>query len=127
MIKKILVIVLLIFSLTIFTSCTFFSGIMKNGSIEAINSNIEGSYDKFSGTYFKRIKLNKSDVLEWNTDVNTEDGSLKLLLRDKDKNIIANLETEDSVKIEKDGYYYFTAIGDKHSGEFDIEWTVNEK
>ena len=125
MIKKILVITLLILGVTIFTSCTFFSGVMKNGSIEAIGSNIEGSYNKFSGTYYKKIKLNKSDVLKWNTDVNTKDGSLKLLLRDKEKNVIADLEKEDSAKIEEDGYYYFTAIGDKHSGEFDIEWAVN--
>lgn len=127
MIKKILVITLLIFVVTIFTSCTFFSGVMKNGSIESIDSNIEGSYDKFSGTYFKRIKLNKSDLLEWNTNTKTEDGSLKLFLRDKDENVIADLNKEDSVEIEEDGYYYFTAIGDKHSGEFDIEWAINEK
>ncbi|WP_066869914.1 hypothetical protein [Clostridium mediterraneense] len=127
MIKKILVITLLILGITIFASCTFFSGVMKNGSIEAIGSNIEGSYDKFSGTYYKKIKLDKSDVLKWNTDVNTEDGSLKLLLRDKEKNVIADLEKEDSVKIEEAGYYYLTAIGDKHSGEFDIEWAINEK
>lgn len=127
MIKKILVITLLIFVVTIFTSCTFFSGVMKNGSIESIDSNIEGSYDKFSGTYFKRIKLNKSDLLEWNTNTKTEDGSLKLLLRDKDENVIADLNKENSAEIKEDGYYYFTAIGDKHSGEFDIEWAINEK
>lgn len=122
--KKIALIIMLIVSLFLFTSCTGGSYTMTVGSLKGDSSHIEGKYNSFNGKYYSRVKLKSEDTVEYKTLCSTESGKLDLLLLDKDKNVIVDLQATNSVDIVEDGYYYFIAVADHHKGSFKAEWSV---
>lgn len=120
--KKMSLIIILILSMLLFISCTGGSYTMTMGSLNGDSKHIEGKYNSFNGKYYSRIKLSKGDTIEYTSSYNTNSGEIDLVLLDKEKNVVADLQTTNSVDIVEDGYYYFTAIGDHHSGSFKVEW-----
>ena len=62
--------------------------------------------------------------MEYQTSINTDDGSMKLVLLDEKKSVLVNLESTGLIEITEDGNYYFTAIGDHHKGSFEVEWSI---
>ncbi|HHD2754306.1 TPA: hypothetical protein ACOTG0_003160 [Clostridium perfringens] len=121
--KRLSVVVFLIFSFTLFVSCSVQNGLLMNGDINSTKTSMNGSYEKFTGKYYKKIKFNKGDLLECTVNSTTNKGELILLLLDKDDNIVADLKDTTNIEISQNGYYYFTAIGINHSGDFEIEWS----
>ncbi|MGL5379089.1 hypothetical protein [Clostridium sp.] len=124
--KKYLLILSLIFSLMVFVSCTVQSGVITIGSLDSGKDYIKGNYEKFNGEYYKMIKLKKGDKIELSTNFNTKNGEIKLLLLDKDENEVLDLKNTTSFEVLDDGYYYFKAIAENHSGDFEMKWNIKE-
>lgn len=122
--KKISIIILLMITLALFTSCTGGSYTMTMGNLKGNSNYIEGNYNSFNGKYFSKVKLNDGDTVEYQTSINTDDGSMKLVLLDEKKNVLVNLESTGLIEIIEDGSYYFMAIGDHHKGSFKAEWSI---
>lgn len=122
--RKISIIILLMITLTLFTSCTGGSYTMTIGSLNGNSKHIEGKYNSFNGKYFSKVKLKDGDSVEYQTSINTDDGSMKLVLLDEKKSVLVNLESTGLIEITEDGNYYFTAIGDHHKGSFEVEWSI---
>lgn len=122
--RKVLIITLLIITLALFISCTGGSYTMTVGSLNGNGKHIEGKYNSFNGKYFSKVKLEEGDIVEYQTSITTDDGSMELVLLDKNKNVLLNLEPTGSIEITEDGYYYFTALGDHHKGSFEVEWSI---
>ena len=122
--KKISIIILLMITLALFTSCTGGSYTMTMGNLKGNSNYIEGNYNSFNGKYFSKVKLNDGDTVEYQTSINTDDGSMKLVLLDEKKNVLVNLESTGLIEITEDWSYYFTAIGDHHKGSFEVEWSI---
>lgn len=121
--KRLSIVVFLIFSFTLFVSCSIQNGLLVNGNINSTKTSMNGSYEKFTGKYYKKIKFNKGDFLECTVNITTNKGELLLLLLDKDDNIVADLKDTTNIEIPQNGYYRFTAIGINHSGDFEIGWS----
>ena len=94
------------------------------GNLKGNSNYIEGNYNSFNGKYFSKVKLNDGDTVEYQTSINTDDGSMKLVLLDEKKNVLVNLESTGLIEIIEDGSYYFMAIGDHHKGSFKAEWSI---
>ncbi|SCJ94992.1 Uncharacterised protein [uncultured Clostridium sp.] len=122
--KKISIIILLMITLALFTSCTGGSYTMTMGNLKGNSNYIEGNYNSFNGKYFSKVKLNDGDTVEYQTSINTDAGSMKLVLLDEKKNVLVNLESTGLIEIIEDGSYYFMAIGDHHKGSFKAEWSI---
>lgn len=122
--KKISIIILLMITLALFTSCTGGSYTMTMGNLKGNSNYIEGKYNSFNGKYFSKVKLNDGDTVEYQTAINTNDGNMNLVLLDKEKNVLLNLEATGEIEITEDGSYYFMAIGDHHKGSFKVAWNV---
>lgn len=115
---------MLMISMLLFTSCTGGSYTMTVGSLNGNSKHIEGKYNSFNGKYYSRVKLSEGDTVEYTASCSTNSGIIDLLLLDKKKNVVADLQATNSVDIVEDGYYYFTAIADHHSGSFKAEWSI---
>lgn len=124
MIKKVSIVSILTFILLILTSCTVQNGTIISGTLKATNNSIEGDYKSFDGKYYKKLKLNKSDTLESSSVIHTIDGNIQLLLLDDKDNEVTNLKDEKTIIIPEDGYYYFTAVAENHSGDFKLNWII---
>lgn len=122
--KKISIIILLMITLALFTSCTGGSYTMTMGNLKGNSNHIEGKYNSFNGKYFSKVKLNDGDTVEYQTSINTNDGNMNLVLLDKEKKVLLNLEATGEIEITEDGSYYFMAIGDHHKGSFKVAWNV---
>lgn len=122
--KKISIIILLMITLALFTSCTGGSYTMTMGNLKGNSNYIEGNYNSFNGKYFSKVKLNDGDTVEYQTSINTDAGSMKLVLLDEKKNVLVKLESTGLIEIIEDGSYYFMAIGDHHKGSFKAEWSI---
>lgn len=123
--KKVSLIIVLMITLVLLTSCTGGSYVITIGKIKGNSKSLTGSYNSFSGKYYSRVKLEAGDIIEYKASCNTDSGSLQLVLLDKDNNVIANLLEAQDVEINNTGYYYFTALGEDHKGDFSVQWKVN--
>lgn len=124
--KKYLLILSLIFSLMVFVSCTVQSGVITIGSLDSGKDYIKGNYEKFNGEYYKKVKLKEGNKIEFSITSNTKSGEIQFLLLDKDKNEVEDLKDSATVEILEDGNYYFKAIAENHSGDFEMKWNIKE-
>ena len=99
-------------------------------SIETDESNsIKMSYSKFNGYKFKSLQLKSGDILDLNANVNTNSGTLSLSLLTEDGTEvykIANPKTSlsEKINIPKNGTYKIKILADNHSGDYDIDWKI---
>lgn len=99
------------------------------GSLETAENKITGSYNTFSGHYFKEISLQKGDKLNINLISDTDKGQLKAELVGPEGNIFLQFTGEKQAQhrkltIPKEGIYKFKVIGDNHQGSFTLSWDV---
>lgn len=95
------------------------------------NNSIKMSYSKFNGYKFKSLQLKSGDILDFNANVNTNSGTLSLSLLTEDGTEvykITNPKTSlsEKINISKDGNYKIKLLADNHSGDYDIDWKVED-
>lgn len=117
---------MIVFILSILTSCSVMNGVITFGKVDSGKNYIEGKYNSFNGSYYKKVKLKKGDNIACEISSRTDAGSIQLLLEDEEGNTVADLLQISIVDIDKDGDYRFIAIANEHSGSFQVEWKVNE-
>ena len=119
----ILIITAIIF---LISSCSGGSYRITIGHINSDSNSIEGSYNSFSGSYYRKIKLTEGDEIIINFKKQTKKGSLdaELISPEGNKIEIANESKNQSIIIKKSGTYKITVIGDGHEGNFIITWYV---
>ena len=126
-ISKYLILVCLI-SLSLLTACSGGSYILKEGSIKTENNLIEGSYEYFSGTYYKNIKIDQNKKISINFDSRTEGGNISANLIDIDNGTIIDLGGKEynnnELIIENAGSYRLRVNGNKHKGSFILSWNI---
>ena len=93
------------------------------------NNSIKMSYSKFNGYKFKSLQLKSGDILELNANVNTNSGTLSLSLLTEDGTQVYKIDNpkiylSEKINISKDGTYKIKILADNHSGDYDIDWKV---
>jgi len=99
------------------------------GSLETAENKITGSYNNFSGHYFKKLSLQKGNKLNANLISNTKKGQLRAELVGPEGNVCLQFTGEKQAQhrkltIAKDGIYKFKVRGDNHQGSFTLAWHV---
>lgn len=94
------------------------------GDIHAEENSIKGSYNTFSGNYYKKVELDKNSKIVLALNAETESGSLIAQLIDPDGNKILELEegAQKETTINESGKYEMKVIGNDHKGDFNLEW-----
>ena len=121
--------ILVILSLVFLVGCEGGSYKVIMGEVDARENSIIGEYNKFSGNYYKRIKLNRNDEIFVKFEKETKEGSLRVNLTNSDGEEIFSMNGLDKVNekrfiIKKDGYYKMRVIADDHKGSFDLQWDI---
>ncbi len=121
--KKGIILIVLLFLITIFTSCTYGSYSIKVGDVEMGNHEISGSYSSFNGFKQRTYDFEEGDSFNFNTIIETESGELKVLLIDEDDNVIHEISNtgNSSFEIKETGEYSIRVEGVEHKGSFSVE------
>lgn len=120
--KKLFIFITLTLMINLILSCSVHSGVITKGDLKSTKNSIEGNYDNFNGKFYKKVKLNKGDKLNFTVNNTINSGELKLLLMDKDDNVLVDLNNSNNFEIKDSGYYFFTALANDHSGDFKVQW-----
>lgn len=97
------------------------------GDIHTGEDSIEGSYSKFSGNYYKKVELDKNDMINVELTAETKAGSITAQLIDPEGNKILEIK-ENSQKeklINESGQYKMKVVGEDHKGSFEFKWEKN--
>lgn len=122
-------ILVVILSLILLVGCEGGSYMVIKGEVDANKNSITGDYNKFSGKYYKRLKLKRNDKIFVKFENETKKGSLKANLTDSDGEEIFSMNGLDKANekrfiIKKDGYYKMRVIADDHKGSFNLQWDI---
>lgn len=122
--KTLLATVSLIMSIAILSGCT--RSLLWVGN--ETSRHISASYTSYDGPKYKTIRLKKDDILAMEYKSEVKKGALTLRIKDPDKKVIAELESNTTgtkeIKAEMNGNYRLEIIGDETSGSFNIKWEV---
>jgi len=121
--KKGIILILLLFLITIFTSCTYGSYSIGVGDVEMGKNEITGSYSSFNGFKQRSYNFEKGSSLNFNSVIETESGELKVLLLDEGDNKIHEISStgNSNIKIKETGDYTIRVEGIEHKGSFSVE------
>lgn len=127
--KKMLVIFLVTIVILI-AGCSGGNYTITIGEVDFKKDSASGSYERFNGYKYKDIKLEEGNIINLNLNVITEEGCLEVKVLDKENNEMLimdsyTVEQEQQLFIEKTGKYKIRVEGDKHKGEFLLEWDVS--
>lgn len=124
MMKKIGISTLLALLIMSLAACSGGSSIITIGEIKPSDHSITGEYHSFSGYYFKKVKIKHSETLNVNFSVETEKGELVAKLIDSEGKTIKTLLSGENVTVSKPGKYKLQVEGEKHRGNFTLEWEI---
>lgn len=89
---------------------------------------MKGSYNDFSGYYFKAVKLKANEHLDIRFDQKTKSGTLTAELLNGKGQIVyksdPNQNSNQEISVPKTGRYRMEVIGLSHSGSFDLSWNI---
>lgn len=93
------------------------------------NNSMKMSYSKFNGYKFKALELKSGDILDLNIDVNTTSGNFSFSVLTADGTEVYKIDNpktslSQKINISKGGTYKLKIIADNHSGNYDIDWNV---
>ena len=99
------------------------------GNIRQSRNTIKGSYQSFSGDFFKAVRLNKGQTITLKSMSTTEEGSLFLVVVDPYGNSMFEISLQDDPKerkigIDQTGRYKIKVVGEDHRGSFTITWQI---
>ena len=118
------IIFILFIVLTIFiTGCTYGSYSIKVGSVDMGKNEVSGSYSEFNGFKSKNYDFEEGDSLNFDTEIETESGELKILLLDEDKNILQEISEsgESNYEVKETSDYNIRVEAIEHKGSFSVE------
>ncbi len=124
--KKVLILIVLIFTVSLFPGCTTGS-YTSVGSVQVNTlSSMSMSYHKFSGNRSTRIHVDEGKPVEVKVDIVTSAGKINLSIIDGEKKPVyegTDIPTSDfTVKLDKAGDYTVTLTGKDHKGKYKISW-----
>lgn len=126
--KKNLIIILLA-CIMILTSCSMGSYKIIKGDVDFNKDSVSGSYEEFNGYKSTSVKLEEGSTICLNLKVKTEEGSLVVEVIDEKDNVMLNMNSdveEQELNIKSTGTYKIRVEGDKHKGEFKLDWNINK-
>lgn len=109
-------------------SCSFDGGgsySLKGGSLKSSSKFIEGSYREFSGTYYRNASLEKGDLLKFNLEIKTQNGTFQVKLENEKGKALTAIEDGTTVVIPSSGVYRIICYAEEHRGSFELKWTEN--
>ena len=127
--KKIMLLAILVLSMVILVGCSGGSYLITIGDIDTTGNSITGSYEKFDGHYFKKVKLEEGQNLKVKFYTVTEEGSIAAQVEDPSGEVILQLEGQDDaqekeIAINRTGTYSMKVTADKHKGSFQLNWEI---
>ncbi|MGL4336770.1 MAG: hypothetical protein ACRCST_07730 [Turicibacter sp.] len=87
----------------------------------------EMSYKSFDGSRTKKVNFKEGEVVEFEIEMTTSSGDLKLSIVDPNGTILyetigPDIEVTETMTMATTGYYSIKVEGD-HSGSFKVRWT----
>ena len=126
MVKRLGLTIILILTISlILVGCSGGSYKLIKGSIKYKDNSICGNYSKYTGNFYKKVKFNEGEVVNFSLTLNTVKGELTAKLIDSDENIMFELNDEKTVKIKKTDNYKVQIIAEEHKGDFKLTWARN--
>ncbi len=108
----------------VLVGCSGGSYNLSKGNITYKNNSITGDYSKFTGNFYKTVKFNEGEIVNYSLTLNTIKGDLTAKLIDSDENVVAELSDKLAVTIKKTDNYKIMIEGNSHKGNFVLTWTV---
>ena len=127
--KNVLLIVLFTaLSLSIATSCTKESGVIKNGNELNTPNKMSMIYEKFTGNRESQIKVVEGQPVEVTVNIVTEKGSVDAYIAKDNNRDNSGYEGEDiptssfTVILKEEGTYTIRVDAKNHSGSYSFSW-----
>ena len=99
------------------------------GKVDVQDEEISGSYQYFNGNFFRTLELDEGNTINIDFSHITQKGSISIKVFDKDgEEILSISESEENIQlpINEEGEYTIKAVGSKHKGKFEVDWTIKE-
>jgi hypothetical protein len=123
LLKKISFIVLCILLISLLAGCSGGAYTISIGDIGSSGNSISGSYDSFSGHYYKTAKFEKGQTINFSFSANTVSCELSARVIDSKGNTVVELKGDQSVQIDKTDTYKIQVEGQKHQGGLLLSWS----
>ena len=129
--KKFILSIMLLLTLICFAGCNISASLFEKTEFYTAKSRVEKendssyslSYKLLDGEYKHVIKPNSSEI---KVNCVTESGSVEMIVKDADENIIfqqSDIETSDfTIECEMLKEYTVTFNADDHKGSFELNW-----
>jgi major membrane immunogen (membrane-anchored lipoprotein) len=124
MLKRVTSFFTMVLVFSVLVSCSGGSYKITVGEIESTKSEIRGEYENFSGHYFKEVKLQEGESLTVTFSEQTEAGNIAAKVLDSSGELVDMVGTDEPLKISGPGKYTLQVEGEKHRGEFVLNWEI---
>lgn len=128
LVYKLLSLSFILTAFLILTSCSGGNYVIIKGGIESTNNSMDGSYSKFSGNYYRRVRFPGNSNVHLTFHSKTKSGTLTIeMIDDTGKVLFKSNNSSESIKeihIAQSGSYKFEAIGKNHDGSFKLNWSL---
>lgn len=110
----------------ILTACSGGSYSVRSGKIEAEKDRLYGSYQRFDGTYYRKVVLDEGDRLQFDLSVRTEEGTLEAIMLNSEEEKLLTISDGDTITVTEKGTYTMQVEASEHAGSFELHWETIE-
>jgi len=107
--------------------CSGGSYIILSGDIYATDNTIIGEYSSFDGTYFKKVKFKKDQVVGFDFAFKTVNGEISARVIDSLDKTIIELSGKKTLAITETDNYKIQVEGKDHQGIFAVAWNITSE